>query len=328
MTLTIKHATLSNVPDEGVPGEIGPSEWNESHAITGVANGMFLVGDGTGGVSPSAILGEHLPTPTTVDRGGIFDIAAVAKKWVKSIISGQPALTQPTTSDLLCSSTNDSAAAGELGEYKSSSSTSATATVTISQASPAVVSWTGHGLNIGSAVNFTTTGALPSGLSVGTTYYVSAQGFGANSFSVSTSVDNALAGTSVNTSSAGSGTYTAISQAIFASATDVNITGLSLTAGDWDVSGNVVFAIGATTTVSNIQASISTVSATRDADLSQRSQRVYTNTTLASLTPSCGVGPWRVSLSATGTIYLVARSIFAVDSVISGYGKIIARRTR
>src|SRR5262245_56101469 len=33
MTLTIKHATLSNVPDEGVPGEIGPSEWNEGHTI-------------------------------------------------------------------------------------------------------------------------------------------------------------------------------------------------------------------------------------------------------------------------------------------------------
>lgn len=35
MGLTIKHATLSNVPDEGIPGEIGPSEWNEGHSITG-----------------------------------------------------------------------------------------------------------------------------------------------------------------------------------------------------------------------------------------------------------------------------------------------------
>jgi carbohydrate esterase-like sialic acid-specific acetylesterase len=33
MGLTIRHATLSNVQDEGDPGEIGPSEWNESHAI-------------------------------------------------------------------------------------------------------------------------------------------------------------------------------------------------------------------------------------------------------------------------------------------------------
>jgi len=34
MGLMIRHATLSNVQDEGVPGEIGPSEWNESHTIT------------------------------------------------------------------------------------------------------------------------------------------------------------------------------------------------------------------------------------------------------------------------------------------------------
>jgi hypothetical protein len=35
MGLTIRHATLSNVPDEGVPGEIGPSEWNQAHTVTG-----------------------------------------------------------------------------------------------------------------------------------------------------------------------------------------------------------------------------------------------------------------------------------------------------
>jgi Carbohydrate esterase, sialic acid-specific acetylesterase len=35
MTLTIKHATLSSVQDEGVPGEIGPGEWNQAHTVTG-----------------------------------------------------------------------------------------------------------------------------------------------------------------------------------------------------------------------------------------------------------------------------------------------------
>jgi Carbohydrate esterase, sialic acid-specific acetylesterase len=34
MGLMIRHATLSAVQDEGVPGEIGPSEWNEGHTIT------------------------------------------------------------------------------------------------------------------------------------------------------------------------------------------------------------------------------------------------------------------------------------------------------
>ena len=42
MGLTIKHATLSNVPDEGVPGEIGPSEWNGSHTIVDSDPLVFL----------------------------------------------------------------------------------------------------------------------------------------------------------------------------------------------------------------------------------------------------------------------------------------------
>jgi microcystin-dependent protein len=62
----------------------------------------------------------------------------------------------------------------------------ASATVTITIANPAVVSWTSHGLKIGATVSFETTGALPTGLSVGTNYYVIAAGFTANSFRVST----------------------------------------------------------------------------------------------------------------------------------------------
>jgi Putative phage tail protein len=46
------------------------------------------------------------------------------------------------------------------------------ATVTISIASPGVVTWTAHGLEIGDAVVFSTTGALPTGLTAGTIYYV------------------------------------------------------------------------------------------------------------------------------------------------------------
>ncbi|MFM5922981.1 MAG: hypothetical protein ACKOPG_02185 [Novosphingobium sp.] len=45
-------------------------------------------------------------------------------------------------------------------------------TVTISIASPAVITATGHGLVSGKRVQFTTTGTLPSGLLANTTYYV------------------------------------------------------------------------------------------------------------------------------------------------------------
>ena len=77
------------------------------------------------------------------------------------------------------------------------------AVTTISNASPAVVSLNSHGQAIGDAVVFSTTSALPTGLTAGTVYYVIAAGFTANAFEVSLTP----AGAAINTSSAGSGTH-------------------------------------------------------------------------------------------------------------------------
>ena len=82
--------------------------------------------------------------------------------------------------------------------------TASSSTVTITNASPGVVSWTAHGLSAGTQVIFSTTGALPTGLTAGTTYYVISAGLAADSFRVSTT----LGGSAVNTSSVGSGTHT------------------------------------------------------------------------------------------------------------------------
>lgn len=57
--------------------------------------------------------------------------------------------------------------------------------VTITIATPGVVTWTNHGLLAGSPVKFSTTGTLPTGLVAGTIYYVSAAGLTTNAFSVS-----------------------------------------------------------------------------------------------------------------------------------------------
>jgi hypothetical protein len=81
----------------------------------------------------------------------------------------------------------------------------APATVTTSIASPCVVGWSAHGLSVGDAVVFNTTGALPTGLTAGTVYYVISAGYGANSFEISTSIG----GGAVNTSGTQSGTQTA-----------------------------------------------------------------------------------------------------------------------
>lgn len=81
-------------------------------------------------------------------------------------------------------------------------------TVTISNASPAIITWASHGLVPGQVIQFTTTGALPTGLSLATNYYVIAAGLTSGAFEVSAT----NGGAAVNTSSAGSGTHTATTQ--------------------------------------------------------------------------------------------------------------------
>ena len=76
-----------------------------------------------------------------------------------------------------------------------------TALTSISNASPGVVTLNGHGLSNGDRLTLTTTGALPTGLSTGVTYYVVNKA--TNTFELSLT----SGGASINTSSAGSGTH-------------------------------------------------------------------------------------------------------------------------
>jgi hypothetical protein len=77
-------------------------------------------------------------------------------------------------------------------------------TCTISIASPAVITMT-NTCAAGDMVVFATTGALPTGLTAGTTYYVISAGLSSSQFEVSTT----LGGSAVNTSGSQSGTQTA-----------------------------------------------------------------------------------------------------------------------
>lgn len=86
--------------------------------------------------------------------------------------------------------------------------TKAAGAVTVTIASPAVFTFNSHGLVAGDAVVFTTTGALPTGLTAGTVYYVIATGLTTNNFEVATTVG----GAAVNTSGTQSGTHTCTPQ--------------------------------------------------------------------------------------------------------------------
>lgn len=101
------------------------------------------------------------------------------------------------------------AAAEENGSYAFKIEWSANAglvdTATITIDTPGVVTVAaGHGLEAGAAVVFTTTGALPTGLTAGTTYYVLASGLTATTFQVAATAG----GTAIDTSSTQSGTHT------------------------------------------------------------------------------------------------------------------------
>ena len=72
---------------------------------------------------------------------------------------------------------------------------------------------TAHGLVAGDPIQFTTTGTLPTGLSLATTYYVSSSNLGTDSFEIATSYILAIQGTTVvGISDDGSGTHTATGQ--------------------------------------------------------------------------------------------------------------------
>ena len=94
-------------------------------------------------------------------------------------------------------------------DYIASLSSDNSATVTMTLASPCVVTWSGvsglgHGLVAGSPIKFSTTGALPTGVNAGTQYYVISSGLSATTFQFSTS----NGGSAVNSSGSPSGVHT------------------------------------------------------------------------------------------------------------------------
>jgi len=85
-----------------------------------------------------------------------------------------------------------------------------TASVTITAATPGVVTWTAHGFATGQRIRFTV-GTLPTGLTVNVTYWVTV--IDANTFSLSSSFANCQAGTLIATSGS-AGTATAVMASI------------------------------------------------------------------------------------------------------------------
>lgn len=105
-----------------------------------------------------------------------------------------------------------------------------------------------------------------------------------------------------------------------------DITSITLTAGDWDVSGLVVIVPAVTTSTTNYTGFVNNVSATLPT-LDQRLFTVNEPPTVHAASCSSGGNTKRYSLLTTTTIYLSVYSVFTV-STTGAYGKISARRIR
>lgn len=106
-----------------------------------------------------------------------------------------------------------------------------------------------------------------------------------------------------------------------------NLTSISLTAGDWDVSCNPKFLVGATTVVVFNRVSIGTTSAALSGDYVSQDYGTAGQANSAIADRGLSLGSVRMSLSGTTTVYCAAQSSFTT-STNSVYGILSARRVR
>jgi hypothetical protein len=228
--------------------------------------------------------------------------------------------------------TNDNATAGKVGEYAESVVTAATATITVTIAAPAVVTWTGHpyssptsGIVATGAINFTTTGALPTGLVAGTNYYATV--IDANTLHLSTTVANALAGTYITTTGSQSGVQTGVAEALLSTGAGIDMAGLALTAGDWSCRANIGLDPAGSTVTTNFTGWINTASVTAPGVATRGAYALLAFTEPTGAIEQMFLGVQRYLLSSTTNVFLTGSATFSV-STNKGYGLMACQRNR
>jgi hypothetical protein len=110
--------------------------------------------------------------------------------------------------------------------------------------------------------------------------------------------------------------------------TPANVTSISLTAGDWDVSGSLCFSAPSGTNLSLAVQWISTTSATQPTmPNSNGCGYFFWGATNVDSTIPANVGTIRINVSTTTTVYLSTSAAFTV-STLKAFGFIGARRVR
>lgn len=109
--------------------------------------------------------------------------------------------------------------------------------------------------------------------------------------------------------------------------TAATVTSISLTAGDWDVQGNVAFSGGGSTVTTTVVAAINTTAATLPTSPGSGAYGQMNTGGTAGANNTVQAGMVRMSLATTTTVYLIADANFTT-STLSAYGFIGARRMR
>ena len=181
----------------------------------------------------------------------------------------------------------------------------------------------------------TSTGVIQSVASIGTAQQILTSN-GAGALPTFQTKNAVLVGTTTNDSASsgnigewivselGSGSAISLS-----TSTPANVTSISLTAGDWDVYGSVIFVSASTTSITIMRGGISPTSATfPSGDQTQSWVGIAEAANVPGATTwAMSATPSRQSLSGTTTIYLVVNQIFTV-STLKAYGWIGASRRR
>lgn len=144
----------------------------------------------------------------------------------------------------------------------------------------------------------------------------------------------ARAGTSTNDNAAAgdigefiSSTIASGSAVSLTTATATNVTSISLTAGDWDVSG-AGFTNPSLGNATAVLVGISLTSATLPSfNAGDTNYHAMVTTATDISTTVLPVGPWRVSVGSTTTVYLVGSVTFG-SGTASMHGTLRARRVR
>jgi hypothetical protein len=193
-----------------------PSQWDSTHPLTGSCYVVLTLD------LENPRFQGGLPNPTFDTRGKkCFDPRTGLTAYTENpAIIIRDWLMAPWGYGVSASDIDDAtviAAANACDARSLAASQAHSATCVISVANDDLTFTSQRWFSTGDGVRFTTTGTLPTPLVAGTTYYVIEPGVGSFAgtndrlrFKVATSLANALAGTAVNITGAGSGTHTCV----------------------------------------------------------------------------------------------------------------------